>query len=292
MTDQIQRFTFANLPIRGEIISLQNSFQQICEQHNYSPLVRHLMGEALAATALMTEIIKIDGKIALQLQSPAFLKLLLTECNHQGQLRGVMHTNDQISAKSDYQFDDWTQGGQMAITIEPEKGHRYQGVVSLDKNTLGECLQDYFTMSEQLPTYIKLFVSDDKVTGLFLQALPQSEDSPTTREQAFEHVTALAETLKTDEALELEHQDILYRLFHQDEVTLFPPKALEFQCSCSRERNEQALLTVQASELMSLVKEQNGQIEMVCDFCNKQEVFTEQHIIDLITNSPSSEQVN
>ncbi len=290
MSDLIQRFTFADLPVRGEIISLEQSFQTICEQHQYSDTLRHLLGEALAATALMAEIIKIEGKVSLQLQSPSQVKLLVTECNNHGHIRGVMHPLDPDI--SDYDFKQWTQGGTLAITIEPVQGHRYQGIVSLEKDSLAACLEDYFTSSEQLPTYLKLFVSKERITGVFLQAMPDEGNQEKDRQTAFEHVTTLAETITDEEALTLSHHDLLYRLFHQDKVTLYQEKPIRFQCSCSRERNERALLTIEPQELMQLAEEHDGKVELVCDFCSKKEVFTQQEIAQLITTNQGSESVN
>lgn len=290
MSDHIQRFTFADLPMRGEIISLEHSFQTISDQHQYSSTLRHLIGEALAATALMADIIKIEGKVALQLQSPSQVKLLVTECNNHGHIRGVMHPLDPDI--KDYNFRDWTQGGTLAITIEPEQGQRYQGIVSLEKDSLAECLEDYFTSSEQLPTYIKLFVGHDRITGLFLQAMPNADNQGKDNKVAFEHVTALANTISDEEALTLSHHDLLYRLYHQDKVTLYDAKPIQFECSCSRERNERALLTIEPQELMQLAEEHNGKIELVCDFCSKKEVFTEQELAQLITTNQGTEAVN
>lgn len=292
MSDTLHRFTFAKLPVRGEVIDLSKSFQQICDQHQYPDNVRQLLGEALAACALMTEIIKIEGSISLQLQSDSYLKLLLVECNHLGHLRGVLHTNpefeaDDLDVVKAYNFSEWTRGGQMAITIDPNKGKRYQGVVPLEQLSLAACLEDYFSQSEQLPTYIKLFSSQQQVRGLFLQALPDEDN-----QAAFEHVSALAETLKAEEAFELENEEMLYRLYHQDEVTLFAGKKLMFQCSCSRQRNIAALCTIDPAELVALVKEQNNEIEMVCDFCSSVEIFNEQQIMQVLANNVGEDTVN
>lgn len=288
MSDQIQRFSFANLPIRGEIASLNETISTICEQHNYPNEIRQLLSEALVSVALLADIIKIEGRLSLQLQSPSLVKLLMVETNHQGQMRGVLHTNpEQVTPEKlkNYRFDDWTQGGQMAITIDPDKGQRYQGIVPLDNDSLAACLEDYFNRSEQLPTHIKLFANEQQTFGLFIQTLPEESASSignSNTEQAFEHVLALTNTIKPEEAFTLEHDDLLYRLFHQDEVSIYPAKQLSFKCSCSRERNLQALTTIPAKELLDLLEEQ-GSIEMICDFCSNKEIFARQDIMNLLT---------
>ena len=90
----------------------------------------------------------------------------------------------------------------------------------------------------------------------------------------------------------LNHQDLLYRLFHQDEVVLYPEKSLQFQCVCSRERNEKALGTIEPKELIEMVQDSGGQLELACDFCNKKEIFTEQDIMTFLSNSASSDSIN
>ncbi|MRX28213.1 Hsp33 family molecular chaperone HslO [Kangiella sp. HZ709] len=297
MSDNIQRFSFAELPIRGEIISLTKTIDTICDQHQYPKEVRHLLAESLAACCLLADIIKIEGRVSLQLQSASVIKLLLVECDNQGRMRGLLHINEEYEhlINSDpFNFKQWVANGQLAITIDPDKGQRYQGVVPLDQMTLAECLEDYFNMSEQLPTHIKIFADHHKAFGIFIQTLPQAADSSIGNEdtqQAFEHVTALTETVKQEEAFELSHEELLYRLFHQDEVSIYPEKTLKFECSCSRERNMAALTTLDPAELVSLVEEQN-EIEMVCDFCSNKEIFNRQQIMELLISEADQGVIN
>lgn len=302
-SDQIQRFSFANLPMRGEIVSLKDSIATICDQHDYPKEVRHLLAEALTACTLLADIIKIEGRVALQLQSPSFVKLLLVECNHQGDIRGLLQTNPELdvpitekkeASEYGYDFQQWVGAGQMAITIEPDKGQRYQGVVPLDQSTLAECLEDYFNLSEQLPTHIKIIANHEQAFGIFAQSLPQEAESSVGNEQtqqAFEHVTALTGTLKQEEVFSTKHEDLLYRLFHQDEVSLYPAKEIQFKCSCSRERNLSALKTLDPAELMAIIEEQ-GDIEMVCDFCSNDEVFNRDQIVNLLMSDANVNSVN
>ncbi len=295
--DKIQRFSFAQLPVRGEIVSLKDSIGIICDQHDYPNEVRHLLAEALTACTLLADIIKIEGRVSLQLQSPSLVKLLLVECNHLGHIRGLLQTNEALEhliREELFDFKEWTDKGQLAITIEPKKGQRYQGIVPLDKTSLAECLEDYFNLSEQLPTHIKIFADQNQAFGMFVQTLPQEADSSIGNEpsqQAFDHVVALSNTIKSQEAFALEHQDLLYRLFHQDEVSLYPEKAIQFQCSCSRERNMAALTTLDPAELMGIVEEQ-GALEMVCDFCSNKEVFNRDEIMKLIMAEADQGSVN
>ncbi len=259
--DKLHRFTFADLPLRGELVTLTQSFREIRDRHQYPPAISALLGEALAAVALMTATVKFEGRLTLQLQSASTLKLLLVECNHLGHVRGLAQLRDGAEPGG-ADFRELVAGGQMAITIEPDQGKRYQGVVPLSGDNLAACLEDYFLRSEQLATRIRLLVNNEAAFGLLLQNLPEHQGT-----DALAHAGHLAETLSLEEALSLEHEDLLYRLYHQDKVTLFKPQPVRFNCSCSRERTLRALDSVDPEELQKILAE-DGAVEMTCDFCS------------------------
>lgn len=149
----------------------------------------------------------------------------------------------------------------MALTIEPNKGNRYQGVVPMHQHTLAHNLEDYFKQSEQLDTRIWLFSNDTTAFGLMLQALPDNQKG-----EGMEHLSQLANTLTEEEALTLEPHDILHRLFHQDQVRLFEEKPIAFKCSCSRNKSLSSLVLVPRNELEEILAEE-GKVNMNCDFC-------------------------
>ena len=86
-------------------------------------------------------------------------------------------------------------------------------------------------------------------------------------------IIKLADTVNTDELLQLEHEQLLTRLFHEDPLTLFPSQKPAFACSCSRQRCQTALGAISPDELMEIFEEQD-EISMDCEFCNQQYMFT------------------
>jgi molecular chaperone Hsp33 len=162
--------------------------------------------------------------------------------------------------------------GILVITISPENGERYQGIVKLEKPTLAACVEDYFMQSEQLATRILLGTKLDSAApfawGMLLQALPGDESD----KASFEHLAYLTETMSTEEALRHEAQDVLYRLYHQEEVELFAPQAVVFQCSCSKERSAAALAGIDEEELLNIVTEE-GCVKMNCQYCHAEYRF-------------------
>jgi molecular chaperone Hsp33 len=167
----------------------------------------------------------------------------------------------------------------LAITLEPEGKERYQGVVPLDEDNLSSCLEFYFHQSEQLPTKIKLASNAEIATGLFIQQLPSSGDREESQED-WQRVSTLFETLSSDEQLQLSHNDQLYRLFHEQELRLFDAKSMQFSCSCSRQRTENALLSLGRAEVVELSEEQ-GLIMIHCQFCSQEYRFTEADVAQL-----------
>lgn len=95
-------------------------------------------------------------------------------------------------------------------------GERYQGVISLDKPTIQECLEDYFACSEQLQTHLVIRTGEYEgavAGGMLLQIMPDGTGTP----EDFEHLMTLAETVK-DEDVGLTAEELLYRLFYKEKV--------------------------------------------------------------------------
>ncbi|WP_372880814.1 Hsp33 family molecular chaperone HslO [Psychromonas sp.] len=263
MTDQLQRFIFEDYQIRGEIAQAHNSFNEIIKKHDYSLEVANLLGELLIATSLITATLKFAGKITVQLQGDGPLSLAVINANQDQELRGTARVDGETAGLS---FKDLIGKGHLMITISPEAGERYQGIVALDKASLSECLEDYFIQSEQLATRIILHASSQnkaQAAGLLLQTLPAVGQND---EQEFQHVSALASTVQEEELYSLANDELLYRLYHQEKVRLFEAQPISFKCSCSKDRCLASLASITPEEILEMLKEQ-GSIEMHCEYC-------------------------
>ena len=268
--DQLHRYLFTHHSVRGELVSLSETFQQIVAGHDYPAEVRTLLGEMLVATSLLTATLKFDGDITVQLQGDGPLKLAVINGNNQQEMRGVARLQGEIAPDSTLR--QMIGNGYMVITISPTEGERYQGVVGLEGETLAECLENYFMQSEQLPTriFIRTGLSEDKLAagGLLLQVLPAQETDP----EELNHLAQLTHTIKADELFTLPANEVLYRLYHQEEVTLYEPQYVCFRCTCSRDRCADALMTLPDGEVLEMLEE-DGKIEMHCDYCGSDYVF-------------------
>lgn len=288
--DQLHRYLFENYAVRGELVTVSNTWKQVLENHNYPLPVKTLLGELLVATSLLTATLKFAGDITVQLQGDGPMNLAVINGNNRQQMRGVARVQGDVPADAD--LKTLVGNGYLVITITPEEGERYQGVVGLEGDTLAACLEDYFMRSEQLPT--RLFIRTSEVDGqlaaggMLLQVLPAQE----TQANDFEHLAVLTETVKAEELFSLAAEDVLWRLYHEEEVTLYDPQDVEFKCTCSRERCAASLKTLPDEEVDSIIAEE-GEIDMHCDYCGNNYLFNAMDIAEIRNNaSPADPQVH
>lgn len=271
--DLIRRFFFEHSAVRGHIVHLDSAWAAMCEHHDYPAPVREILGEALAATTLIASTRKFDGTLTLQLQGPGPMHLLVSQCTQGFAVRGVARWSRDVSAGP---LSEMAGEGRLTVAVETaETGARYEGVVPLAAERLTGCLEAYFRDSEQLPTRIWLAATATQAAGLLLQRLPGRSSGTTlsTREaedpqESWQRVEHLASTLKREELLELSHGEILRRLFHEEDVRVFEPAPVFFQCRCSRERVVELLRALGHEEIRGLVAER-GSVEVRCEFCNR-----------------------
>ena len=289
--DSIQRFIFEETDVRGEIVNLHDSFSQSVGNHNYPPIITELLGQFLAASVLLGTSIKYSGRLTLQVQADGPVSLVMAECTSSRQIRGIVKcdlekvfqdTQTKVeSGLSAAVFQKLLGDGTMAITIEPDKGDRYQGIVAVEGGSLARCMENYFLQSEQLATTFFFAVDKKSVAGLMLQQLPaQLQKDPDERRNLWEELMCLCATVSPDELLQLGARELLSRLFHQHPVRLLSTRDVVYQCSCSRERTAKALTALGLKEVNSIIAEQ-AVVSMSCEFCGADYRF-DQADVDLL----------
>jgi len=278
-TDQLKRFLFDDTDVRGEIILLEDSYQRVLLNGDYPPVIRNLLGEVLAAVGLLSATMKFDGVFTLQARGEGDLSLIMADCTRQHRLRAIaklLPGANPVSAR----IDDLLGSGHLVITLDPEQGERYQGIVPLESAHLSGCLEDYFRQSEQLPTRLWLFANGVRAGGLLLQALPEQLQSKEERDDYWHHLSILADTLTSEEFLDTDMDTLLTRLFHEEQVRTFPTTTMEFACSCSRTRTGDMLASLGESEVREILAEQ-GVVEVQCEFCHEKYGFNNIQISSL-----------
>ncbi|MDP5041688.1 MAG: Hsp33 family molecular chaperone HslO [Paraglaciecola sp.] len=273
--DQLHRYIFNEGNVRGELVRLEDTFCAILNSYHYPPVIQALLGELMVATSLLTATLKFEGDIAIQLQGDGPVSYAVINGTHNQLLRGVARWDETLTELPD-SFSELFPKGIMVITISPEEGERYQGIVALDKPTLAECIETYFAQSEQLATKVLIRTQTSpaapKACGLFLQILPTSSEATNTADTDFEHLSHLTDTIKEEELFNLPAEDVLYRLYHQENAEIFTPTPVVFKCSCSRERTASAISAISKEELLNIVAEE-GAVKMNCQYCHTEYRF-------------------
>lgn len=259
--DTLRRFMLERAHVRGEWLHLDHTWQAMLERSEYPAFVKTVLGEALTAAVLLAATIKHDGSLTLQIQGDGPIHLLVVQATAQGTVRGLARW----SREADHTTLPALFGtGQLVITLESHHSNeRYQSLIPLEGESLSAALEAYFTRSEQLPTRLWLMSDDTAAAGILLQRLPQEQASA----EDWQRTSLLLDTLTRAELVQLEPEDLLFRLFHEEDVRLFDARDIRFHCECSRERVENMLRGLGQPEAEAVLEEQ-GKIEIICEFCN------------------------
>lgn len=279
--DSIHRFLFESTRVRGELVSLDETFRTALSRHAYPGPLRGLLGEALAGAALLGSTIKSRGSISVQLQSEGPVRLLVAQCTHERHLRGLVRWEGEVPAGP---LPAMTGTGRLAITIDPGADQdRYQGIVELGGESLAESLEAYFAQSEQLATRLWLATEGEHAAGMLLQKLPGEDADP----DLWNRVVHLASTVTARELVTLPVRDLLHRLFHEEDVRLFRPDPVAFRCGCARTTIESVLRALGRAEADAILSER-GKIEVTCEYCFERYEFDGIDVTTLFSATPPS----
>lgn len=274
--DKLYRYLFQNRAVRGEWVRLNQTFTDTLNTHHYPTPVQNLLGEMMVATNLLTATLKFNGNITVQIQGDGPLKLALVNGTDNQEIRALARVDGDI--QNEMTLQQMIGKGVLVITIAPNEGERYQGVVALDKPTITECLEEYFVRSEQLQTQLIIrtgeFEGQPVAAGMLLQIMPDGQGTP----EDFEHLATLTATVKDGEIFGLTAEEMLYRLYHEETVEIYPPQEVKFHCGCSAERSGAALMLISDEELDEILAEHKGSIDMQCECCGTHYFFNKEAI--------------
>jgi len=265
--DSMQTFLIETAGVRGELVRLNRTWDALIQGRDYPQVVREQLAHALVCASLLSATIKFDGSLTLQVQGDGPLHLLVVQASSRRTLRGIARWRDRVTPGPLAQLFG---RGHLAITIEPRKGKRYQGIVPLEGGTLPVAIEGYFRQSEQLPT--KLWVASDAgaACGMLLQQLP--DDAADT--EGWRRVSLLADTLTPRELIGLESERLLGRLFSEEDLRVFDPDPMAFRCSCSRERIVDVFRSFGRAEMEAALEARAPEpLEAKCEFCGRAYLF-------------------
>ncbi|HEY2049968.1 MAG TPA: Hsp33 family molecular chaperone [Caulobacteraceae bacterium] len=281
--DNVAPFQIDNQPVRGRIVRLGPAIHEILTRHAYPDPVANLLGEACALAALVGASLKFEGRLIVQAQGSGPVAYVVADYDAAGALRGYCRFDaDRVAEVSSGFSRPGAQTllgkGVFVMTIDQgPRMDRYQGVTPIEGETLALCAETYFAQSEQTPTRVRLAVGQAdsgagsrwRAGGLLIQNIAEDEARGSTRE-AWLQAQAVFETLGEDELIDplLTSERLLYRLFHEQGVRVFEPKALTGFCRCSEEKILGMLRTFPPEERAQMV-EPDGQIRVTCEYCSR-----------------------
>ncbi|GAA0724246.1 Hsp33 family molecular chaperone HslO [Dokdonella soli] len=282
--DFLYRFQLERAGVGGALVRLDQSWQRVCTNGDYTRPLAELLGKTVAASALFTGSIKFEGRLSIHLRDSGPLRLLFADCTHDGELRGIARWDGALP-QAPVQLES---SARLAITIEnAATDTRYQGLVPVEGTELARAFEGYFERSEQLPTRIVLAAADDRCGGLMLQQIASSGGTAVGDADGWNRVGHLLATLTREELLGLPPEQVLLRLFHEEGLRLQPAQALAFGCTCSRTRVEDMLRSLGRSENESVLAEQ-GSIDVNCEFCNRRYVLDAEDVAAIFASTPQT----
>jgi len=291
--DHVIPFAIKPLGVRGRLVRLGAVVDDILSKHDYPEPISALVAESVALTAMLGTALKFDGKFILQTKTDGPAKMLVADFYSPGMVRGMAkYDKERLELLSAPKQPDLLGDGLLAMTVDQGADmERYQGLVPLAKNTLAEATHTYFLQSEQIPTSLRvaagpLLTRGEKAphwrAGAIMvqhlpseggvsaipEQMPEGEISDTLEDDNWVKARALLNTVEDHELLDpsLTGEELLYRLFHEDGVTVYPAIPISRHCTCSQEAVESMLRNFPKEDRADMVKD--GTIEVVCEFCS------------------------
>jgi molecular chaperone Hsp33 len=279
--DTLQKFMFENSLVRGELIEISDAWQQVQSRRTYPAVVSAIMGEMMAAAALLSANLKFDGTIIMQIHGDGPVQLLVAECDAALRLRATakLREDAELSEQAGLQELVNANGeGRFAITLDPtdkQPGQQaYQGIVALEGESVATVIENYMMRSEQLDTRLWLAADDKVARGLLLQKLPDDggKITPLVDTDVWNRTVTLASTLNQQELLGTDIMTLLQRLYWEETVRVFDPRHPTFHCGCSREKVGNMLKMLGREEIDSALADL-GKLDINCDFCGQDYLF-------------------
>lgn len=279
MSDRLLKFLFKGGEVRGGLVRLTEAWQRMSAHHDYPAPVQRLLGEMVAAAALLASNIKFNGALILQVYGDGPVRLLVVECQSDLSLRATAKLRDEaVPAEASLRELINREGrGRCAVALDPRDpvpGQQpYQGIVPLVGDSVAEVIESYLRQSEQLAATVALSADARACGGMLLQRLPDHGGHSGERDDdAWDRAVSLGRTVRQDELLLLPPEEVMHRLFSQETLEHYPPLNPRFACSCSRERIGRMLVSLGQQEVDAILAEQ-GQVEVTCDFCSRRYRF-------------------
>jgi molecular chaperone Hsp33 len=274
MTDYLVRIITETENIRALACVTTDLAEEARRRHGAWPTASAALGRALTAGALMGALLKTGQRVALRFEGNGPLKKILVEADSNGAVRGCVGAPEVHLETPAGKLDVGNALGKAGfLTVTKDLGMKepYHGMVQLMSSEIAEDLALYLTESEQTPSAVGLGVfvePENRVSaagGFLIQALPGADGATIDRLMAhIEGLPPLTSLLREGKSPE----QLLEVLFKGIPFKTLEKRALAFRCSCSREKIENAVLSLGAGEIDDMIRRDGG-AEVTCEFCRQ-----------------------
>lgn len=278
--DQIRRFLFQDLDIRGQYLDLDETWQALNKDRAYPSVVRQLFGEMVALSVMLAGGMKHQGKLTMQIQGDGEISLVLVEVTHDLKVRGMVRTKEAPDLSGDFAAL-LGQSLIIATLYNAQTDNSFQSIVPRNPNGLIQTFEDYFASSEQLDSKVWIASDKERLNAMLVQKMPEGVTHDT---EAWDRIITLSQTITEQELLELEDEVLLHRLFHQESVQLFDPQSVTYECPQDRARFETVIRNLGEQEAKALLDEQ-GEIAIHNEICNTHVFFNAQDLERIFAQS-------
>jgi molecular chaperone Hsp33 len=269
----INRFLFKDLDIRGQHLSLIDTWQDMIQNRGYSVPVRQLFGELSALAIFLANGIKHEGKLTLQVQGSGIVSLLLVEVTSDLKIRGMVRSDSTIEEGGS--LDKILGEGQIVATLyNSQTDHSFQSLVPINQKGLIATFEDYFFQSEQLESRLWVSSTQESLCAMLLQKMPEADQHDS---EGWHRVGTLSDTITENELNNLDAESLLHRLFHEETLQLFNADWVDYECEQNKERFEKIIYDLGEQDARDLLKER-GEIAIHNEICNEHLFFDEQDV--------------
>jgi len=293
----VQPFSLEKTNLRGRVVRMGSVLQDIISCHDYPAPVSYLLAEATTLCVLLSAMLKFDGIFTLQIKGSGPIKALVVDVTTDAKVRAYASFDEQgvkklAKRKPDREnnFFHLLGEGYVSLTVDQNKKgtERYQGIVELQGECLADSVDYYFAQSEQIKTSFKLEIHPQdmqwRAAAIMLQHMPEDEialddENGEVSAEDWTRSKILMQTCREEEILSptMQISDLLYRLFHEEGVRVYPKISIEHVCRCSSKKVEDVILSLPKGEVESIIEEQ-GQIGITCEFCSRGYVYTQDDV--------------
>lgn len=274
--DIIKPFILEDGLFRGFFIAADETVAAMTAHHKYPKVVKDYLGQMAVLALALSAGIKYDGTFSLQIKSGGPITTAFVDVTKDHKIRGYAVYDEKALPADSKDIKTAFGNGRMIFSAAFVASEPYQGIVQLTGQTLGDTVKEYFNLSEQIKTDLVLRGQKGETRLILLQQMPVKTDVPKEKQDdLFETLSVLMQSVKDIELFsgKLTPDEILFRLFHANELKVFPDNIPSHECRCYRGKMLDFLKKLSPAERADLF--QDGKITAGCQFCNEQYIFTE-----------------